>query len=267
MTSRNGFKYPEKGPVVCPDWDPRPVCGNGLHGLPWGEGNASYLSFAEDAKWLVIRVKESDVVCIDGDKCKFSKGTVVYCGDRDGATSYILNHGGKGRAVVFATATAGDEGTATAGDYGTATAGNEGTATAGYRGTATAGDRGTATAGNDGTATAGDYGTATAGDYGTATAGYYGTATAGYYGTATAGDRGTATAGDFGTATAGNFGTATAGNYGIIQIKYWDGKRYRILTGYIGEDGLDPDIAYHVEDGKFVKKGLTSLHSGNLSWR
>jgi hypothetical protein len=85
----------------------------------------------------------------------------------------------------------------------------------------------------------GDYGTATAGDRGTATAGNDETAAAGY--------RGTATAGDYGTATAGNYGTATAGNYGTIQIRYWDGGRYRIATGYIGEDGLLPDVAYRLD--------------------
>ena len=91
---------------------------------------------------------------------------------------------------------------------------------------------------NGGTATAGDYGTATAGDRGTAMAGYWGTATAG----------------DYGTATAGNYGTATAGNSGIINIRHWDGKRFRQIIGYIGEDGLLPNTAYRLDDnGKFIK--------------
>lgn len=41
-----GFQYPESGPVEAPDWDPRPVCGGGLHGLRWGEGDAERLSVA-----------------------------------------------------------------------------------------------------------------------------------------------------------------------------------------------------------------------------
>ena len=81
-------------------------------------------------------------------------------------------------------------------------------------------------------------GTATAGDRGTATAGEYGTATAGYRGTATAGDG----------------GTATAGDGGIIQIKHYDAKasRYRIITAYVGEDGIEARVAYRV-DGRTGK--------------
>ncbi len=82
------------------------------------------------------------------------------------------------------------------------------------------------------------------------------TATAGHRGTATAGDRGTATAGDYGTATAGHRGTATAGDRGVIQIRSWDdvASRYRITTGYIGENGLLPNTPYVIENGVFVPK-------------
>ncbi len=69
---------------------------------------------------------------------------------------------------------------------------------------------------------------------------------------------GTATAGDWGTATAGNEGTATAGKKGEIQIRYWDEKteRYRTVIGYIGEDGLEPGVAYKLDDNhRFVKAG------------
>jgi len=99
-----------------------------------------------------------------------------------------------------------------------------GGAIAGYRGTATAGYRGTATAGEGGTATAGEGGTATAGNWGTATAG------------------------NWGTATAGEGGTATAGEFGIIQIRYFSNGRWRIKTGYIGEDGLKPNTPYRLDE-------------------
>ena len=105
-----------------------------------------------------------------------------------------------------------------------------------------------------GTATAGDGGTATAGDGGTATAGYGGTATAGDRGTATAGVRGTATAGDGGTATAGDRGTATAGDGGCISILYWDGQKYRRACFEVGENGIEPNQPYRVDEkGKPVK--------------
>jgi len=99
------------------------------------------------------------------------------------------------------------------------------------------------------TVVAGNNGTATAGDRGTATAGDCGTATAGDYGTATARDCGTATAGDYGTATAGYKGTATAGDSGTIQIRWHDGDRYRTAVGYVGENGILPNVAYRVESG------------------
>jgi hypothetical protein len=94
---------------------------------------------------------------------------------------------------------------------------------------------------------------ATAGDRGIATAGHEGTATAGYEGTATAGDRGTATAGDRGTATAGHWGTATAGYEGRILVTFWDGNRCRVAVGYVGEDGIEANVPYHVVNGKLKR--------------
>ena len=167
MSAYGGFVWPESGPVECPDWDPEPECGNGLHGALWGEGEGLLLDWSLDARWLVVAVAAADIVDLGG-KVKFPRGNVVYCGDRQGAAAYIQR---PGRAVIGGTATAGDRGTATAGHRGTATAGDHGTATAGYGGTATAGYGGSATAGDDGTATAGDRGPAAAGDDGTAPAG------------------------------------------------------------------------------------------------
>ena len=67
-------------------------------------------------------------------------------------------------------------------------------------------------------------------------------------GTATAGYRGTATAGYRGTATAGDGGTATAGYGGILNIRWWDGSRYRIATFYVGEDKVMPGTKYSVDE-------------------
>jgi hypothetical protein len=252
--SHGGFQWPREvgAEVVAPDWRPDNTCGGGLHGLPWGEGRGSLLCSDKAAVWQVVRA--SGGIDLRG-KHKFERCTLEFSGGRDGAVAYILAHGGAGRAVAFATITAGYGGTATAGDSGTATAGDSGTATAGHGGTATAGHGGTATAGGSSKATAGNYGTATAGDSGkataghggTATAGYGGTATAGYGGTATAGDSGTATAGDSGTATAGYGGTATAGDSGTLCIKYWSGNRSRIAIAYVGEHGIKPDVAYRLD--------------------
>jgi hypothetical protein len=227
LTSYGGFQWSEAGLVEAPDWRSDDRCGRGLHGFLNGEGDGGLANFADDAKWIVAEI-EAGWVDLSG-KVKFPRAFVVHCGDRLSASEFLTAVGLKGAFVG-------------------------GTATAGYRGTATAGYRGTATAGDEGTATAGYRGTATAGYRGTATAGYRGTATAGYRGTATAGDAGTATAGDAGTATAGDAGTATAGYRGTVLIRYWDESagRYRIIAGYIGEDGIEPNKAYRVSAGKLV---------------
>ena len=269
-TSCGGFVWPlEVGAkVVAPDWNDDAKCGGGLHGLHNGIGSGALFDWSDDAVWIVASVKKAEIVDLGG-KIKVPRCKIVHVGNRESATRFLSDAGIVG-PIVGGTATAGYEGTATAGDKGTATAGYEGTATAGKWGTATAGYEGTATAGDGGMATAGKWGTATAGDGGTATAGYEGTATAGYegmatagkWGTATAGDGGmatagkwgTATAGDGGTATAGYGGTATAGDKGTLIIRRWDGKRYRTVVGYIGENGLEPNTPYKLNDaGEFVK--------------
>jgi hypothetical protein len=270
-TAYNGFKWPALGFVEASDWEPTIECGHGLHGYLRGCGDAKSIDWG--GLFQVIKVIESEIVDLGG-KVKFPRCEVIFTGNQKDATDILVKEYGRGSKVIGATvvvngerqhAIAGDRGTAisagyggmaTAGYYGTATsAGYRGTATAGYRGTATAGDRGTATsAGHDGTATSGYDGTAMAGDGGKATAGNYGTATAGYYGKATVGHNGTATAGDHGTATAGHYGTATAGVMGRISILYWDGQRYREVIGYIGENGLEPNVSYKLNNRhKFVK--------------
>jgi hypothetical protein len=222
-STHGGFKWNlEVGAVItAPDWEPTLKCGNGLHG--WlnglGDGTIGYAQ-KEDAKWLVLET-EGEVIEFEG-KCKFESCTILHVGDRLSATAFLRSLVPNVAGMIGESIVAGDRASAAVGDYGTATTGN--------------------------------YGTATAGEWGTATAGDYGTATAGEYGTATAGEYGTATAGEGGTATAGEYGTATAGEYGIINIKYWDESRSRLKIGYIGEDGLEPNTPYKLnENFNFVK--------------
>jgi hypothetical protein len=238
MTGYNGFVWPESGHVSCSDWEPTAECGHGLHGLLDGEGHGSHLNWGADAKWLVVAIKE----WIDlGDKVKFPSGEVVFCGSREDATRMMYELCGM-RCIAG----------------GNAMAGYRGTAMAGYEGTAVAGDEGTAVAGIAGTAMAGDEGTAVAGYAGTAMAGYKGIATTGFGGLSMAGNGGTATAGDRGTATAGYAGTASAGIAGTLVIEWWDGRRYRLAVGYVGEDGLLPGVAYGLDDNhRFVPVDAT----------
>lgn len=50
------------------------------------------------------------------------------------------------------------------------------------------------------------------------------------------------------TATAGNRGTATAGGEGFIKIEYWNGDDYKWKMGQIGENGLEPNTPYRIND-------------------
>jgi hypothetical protein len=90
MTARDGFKWPMSGPVEAPDWNGKPECGGGLHGLLWGDGDWSLLNLSPDAKWLVVEVDEADMVKIDDTKVKFSRGVVVSVGNMADAMSKTL---------------------------------------------------------------------------------------------------------------------------------------------------------------------------------
>lgn len=82
--------------------------------------------------------------------------------------------------------------------------------------------------------------------------GNFGTAKAGKHGNAIAGDFGTASVKDYGTAKVGEYGTARAGVNGRIIIKYYDGNRFRLKVGYIGKNGLLPNVKYKLNiENKF----------------
>ena len=156
LTAHGGFTWPALGPVECPDWKPVAECDNGLHGFLRGCGDHNLADWTERAAWLVVEVKTSDIVILDG-KIKVPRGRVLFSGDRLHALELMarLGHLDDGHMG--------------------------GTATAGHRGTATAGDGGT------------------------------------------------------------------------LQIKWWDGNRYRISTAYVGEDGILTNTKYQLgATGKFV---------------
>jgi hypothetical protein len=186
-----------------------------------GSGLHGYLKGcgnAEQIKWnglfQVVKVIEKEIIQLDG-KVKFPRCEVIFTGSQKEATD-ILQKEYPGLPIIGATVVVGDNLVAVSGV------------------------RGTVTAGDSGTATAGDYGKATAGDFGTATVGNGGTATAGYCGTATAGE----------------CGKATAGEKGRLSILYWDNKAdiYREVIGYVGENGIEPNVAYKLNDQyEFVK--------------
>ena len=76
-SSRNRFKYGKTGErVTCPDWDPKPECGHGLHGLKEGNGDWELL---EGHDWLIIDA-DDQIVDIDEEKCKFNTGVILFRG-------------------------------------------------------------------------------------------------------------------------------------------------------------------------------------------
>ena len=280
MSSKNSFIWPTSGLVECPDWKPTNDCGNGLHGWLHGHGEGSVGDYwRDDCKWLVVKVETKHIIDLK-DKVKFKKGKVVFCGDRKGATDYLIANdpiaptkpvigafittgvhgtstsGYRGTSISgnCGTSTSSNRGTSTSGDYGTSTSGYRGTSTSGYRGTSTSSNRGTSTSGAHGTSTSGVGGTSTSGDYGTSTSSYGGISISGDYGTSTSGVGGTSTSGDYGTSTSCDGGKATSGVLGTIIIKYYKNERYYSKVGHIGEDGLEPNVVYELDaNHNFVK--------------
>jgi hypothetical protein len=62
---------------------------------------------------------------------------------------------------------------------------------------------------------------------------------------------GLAVAGECGVAIASDeFGVAAAGDGGLIALAYWDKTtaRVRLKIGYVGEDGILPNVAYALDD-------------------
>ena len=257
--TNGGFLWPKGvGTLVeCPDWNPKPECGGGLHGWPCGFslGDGQDYDIIGDS-WLVLGAKPNEVVLIEKSAKVKAKSVVIrFEGSFLDAVRFVTP--GFSKCIK--------EWSKTTGYYGkSAVAGDSGKS-------AVAGDSGkSAVAGGYGqSAVAGDYGkSAVAGDYGqSAVAGYYGkSAVAGDYGkSAVAGDSGkSAVAGDYGSAEVkGKDGVAAiagtgrvrVGERGAFAIAYHtntDG--WRFLTGKVGENGIQADTWYVIQDGKLCEE-------------
>ena len=86
--AHGGFQWPlEVGAeVIAPDWDPKPACGGGLHGLLDGLGESMHLSFDADAIWWIV---EADETVDLGGKHKFPRCKVVAFGPRHEVTAHL----------------------------------------------------------------------------------------------------------------------------------------------------------------------------------
>jgi hypothetical protein len=238
-TSYNGFKWPTSGPVECPDWDPAPRCGHGLHGLLWAEGNAGHLGSDAKAIWQVVEVDTDSIVKIDSDKVKFRSGIVVYSGNRNDALQMVLQSKERLKLVFGhrANTKADKKSFSTTGESAHAS-------TTGYSAHAsTTGESAHAS-------TTGRYARAsTTGDSAHAsTTGYSAHAS-------TTGDSAHASTTGLHAVSmaAGLDSTVQSGEKGCFAATYFDKKkeRMRILVGYVGEKGIKPNTKYQVADGKW----------------
>jgi len=154
----------------------------------------------------------------------------------------------------YSTLTGGIDSILIGGDHSKLNAGNFSILTVGHYSTLTGGDCSTLTAGNDSTLTGGACSTLTAGNDSTLTGGDCSTLTGGYKSTLTGGNNSTLTGGYKSTLTGGNNSTLTAGDGSIFCSgenssfisQYWDGKKYRTIVFYVGENGILPNKKYKI---------------------
>ena len=73
-----GFKWAAVGVwTKCPDWNPEPVCGGGLHGQ--GPGGFGYAHDVENARFEFCQTKGERVV-VDGNKVKVEHARILWIG-------------------------------------------------------------------------------------------------------------------------------------------------------------------------------------------
>ena len=78
----------------------------------------------------------------------------------------------------------------------------------------------------------------------------------GAYSVLTGGDDATLTGGDGATLTGGSRATLTGGEKAELRFQRYDSKadRYRTVLAYVGEDGIEPNVAYRLSsDGRVIK--------------
>jgi hypothetical protein len=265
-----GFEWPRSGLVECPDWKPSVSCGNGLHGLLWGEGDPGVWEM--DGAWLVCMVDAREIVDV-GWKIKAPRAWVVFVGDRVTAHEYIrardtiarpgyasMLTGGYASTLTGghrSMLTGGNRSTLTGGNRSMLTGGDDSTLTGGYRSTLTGGNRSMLTGGNRSTLTGGYDSTLTGGNRSTLTGGYASTLTGGYDSTLTGGYDSTLTGGNRSTLTGGYASTLTGGYDSTLIFRWLDGAKGRCRVSAVEVDGATilPGVAYRCTGGVVAAVG------------
>ena len=266
--AHGGFQWPlQVGSTLdCPDWNPDPVCGGGLHGWAWGMGIGAGKDPDWSATWIVYAAKLEDIVLVDGEKVKSKSAVVRFVGSWNGALNFLLpgQMAWVYQASQWAASNSGDGGTASnSGTRGAAS--NSGA----YGAASNSGAYGAAS-------NSGAYGAASnSGTRGAASnSGYGGTASnSGDGGTASnSGTRGAASnSGAYGAASTtgvcsaaivtGADGKARGGLYSCIALAWWnkDARRYEMRCAEVGcgdgsDNKLKANVWYEVNAaGEFVE--------------
>lgn len=272
-----GWHWPSAGPVEREDVIRGMPPGPQLDVVPTTAWTRGRLHTQPHAWWVVVQIAEEDYNEHDG-AVEFSCGTVVFNGPCREAAEYLHSKGlavprtlelcvgdtwadisGPADSCVIAgeesTARVGDgglaaveSGLATAGDngiavgrFGSVQAGNRGLAVTVYGNLATAGEDGLAWSHEDGISRAGTRGLAVVDELGTAIAGDLGIAVAKYAAHAEVGREGIAIVHEGGT------GKGALGALLVFAFRDQQNNR-RFVCGTIGEAGVEPDIAYRVDE-------------------
>jgi hypothetical protein len=257
LKSHGGFQWPASGPVSAPDWRPEPRCGKGLHGLLDAWGNWGLLDWSENAKALVVRVARASLVDL-GDKVKFPSGVVekvtslasaiceIACdssrvarlvADTMALVGFVSGKlAASGNASKLAASGNASQLAASGNDSKLAASGNA------SKLAASGDDSQLAASGNDSKLAASGYASKLAASGDASQLAASGDASK----LAASGNASVVLA-------AGYRSVAKAGPNGALALAWWDGKRPRIVVGYVGE-GIEADTFYRVnERGELAK--------------
>jgi hypothetical protein len=262
MTSYEGFKWPEEGWVSCPDWNPSPVCGGGLHGFLMGEGNGGLIDWEKNTRWLICEIYNKEIVDL-GDKIKVPRAKVIHVGTQRTATDYLLANGAAGKKVIGCTLEGGDGSTLTGGCGSVLTGGDMSILTGGNWSKIVGGDGATIVGGYRSALIGGDDSTLIGGDDSTLTGGYGSTLTGGKRSTLTGGNRSILVGGD-GAVIVGGYesiltggegsilsdrgyeSTLTGGDGAILIFSHCEGTKKVVVV--IGKDDFKPNVPYKLNE-------------------
>ena len=265
-----GFQWPTSGPVTAPEeWDPswgiKPhdwiggfnpniTCGGGLHAIEGIDDNFGYLDFGIEAKALIVETDGSKLCRVDG-KVKFQFGIVKSVTTLAAALCQVVASSLKIDKLVESIFTeakkdndispANIANSASGDDSQLAASGDDSqlAASGAYSQLAASGAYSKLAASGDDSklAASGAYSQLAASGACSQLA-----ASGAYSQLAASGD-------DSVVMSAGLYSIAKAGKGGVIVLTYKENERYRVVVGYVGEEGIEADTWYVVKKGKLVK--------------